>query len=205
MQKIVLSTLLCGFVVVFGVGQASAGQPAQAAAAQSADKTAPSYDMKAQAALDLQDLQKKFVDLAGAIPADKYTWRPAEGVRSFSELFLHISGANYGIPNMMGVPMPAGFDGKTFEKSTTDKAKIIEQLNKSFTAAIAVVQGMTNADFAKPDKKLGPEANDGDVVYILVVHAHEHLGQSIAYARVNGIVPPWTAEAMKKDPKKAQD
>jgi uncharacterized damage-inducible protein DinB len=161
--------------------------------------------MKAQSVFDLQDLQKKFVGLAGAIPQEKFTWRPAEGVRSVSELFLHISGANYNIPNMMGVPLPAGFDGKTFEKSTTDKAKIIEQLNKSFEAAIAVVQGMTNADFAKPEKKLGPDANDGDVVYILVTHAHEHLGQSIAYARVNGIVPPWTAEAAKKNPGKPQD
>jgi uncharacterized damage-inducible protein DinB len=183
-----------------------AAQPAQASAStQAADKTAPSYDMKAQSVFDLQALQKKFTDLAGAIPAEKYTWRPAEGVRSFSELFLHVSAANYGIPNLMGVPMPAGFDGKTFEKSTTDKAKIIEQLNKSFASAIASVQAMSNADFAKAEKKLGPDANDGDVVYILVTHAHEHLGQSIAYARQNGVIPPWTAEAMKKDGKAPQE
>ena len=178
-------------------------QPTQAAAA--ADKTAPSYDMKAQSVFDLQDLQKKFTTLADAIPAEKYTWRPSEGVRSFSELFLHVSAANYGIPNMMGVPIPAGFDGKTFEKSTTDKAKIIEQLNKSFASAIASVQAMSNADFAKAEKKLGPDANDGDVVYILVTHAHEHLGQSIAYARQNGIIPPWTVAAMKKDAKTPQE
>jgi len=177
--------------------------PAQAA--QAADKTAPSYDMKGQSVVDLQQLQKKFTDLAAAIPADKYTWRPAEGVRSFSELFLHVSAANYGIPSMMGVPMPEGFDGKNFEKSTTDKAKIIEQMNKSFASAIAAVQAMTNAGFAKAEKKLGPDANDGDVVYILVTHAHEHLGQSIAYARQNGIIPPWTAAAMKKDAKAPQE
>jgi uncharacterized damage-inducible protein DinB len=210
MRKVFLSALGFCLVMGCGAGRASATQaaqpaPASAQAAQSADKTQPSYDMKAQSVLDLQDLQKKFVDLAGAIPVDKYTWRPADSVRSVSELFLHISSANYGIPNMMGVPLPPGFDGKTFEKSTTDKAKIIEQLNKSFAAAIIVVQGMTNADFAKPDKKLGPEANDGDVVYILVTHAHEHLGQSIAYARMNGVVPPRTAEALKKNPGKPQD
>jgi uncharacterized damage-inducible protein DinB len=207
MRKIALAALVF-YLLVVGAGRAAAGQaapPAAAPAAQSADKTQPSYDMKAQSVFDLQDMQKKYVGLAGAIPAEKFTWRPAEGVRSVGELFLHISGANYNIPNMMGAPLPAGFDGKTFEKSTTDKAKIIEQLNKSFAAAIAVVQGMTNADFAKPEKKLGPDANDGDVVYILVTHAHEHLGQSIAYARVNGIVPPWTAEAAKKNPGKPQD
>jgi uncharacterized damage-inducible protein DinB len=207
MRKMLLSAL--GFcLLVACAGLASASQAAQtpaSPAAQPADKTQPSYDMKAQSVYDLQDLQKKFVGLAGAIPQEKFTWRPADGVRSVSELFLHISGANYGIPGMMGVPPPAGFDGKTFEESTTDKAKIIEQLNKSFAAAITAVQGMTNADFAKPEKKLGPDANDGDVVYLLVTHAHEHLGQSIAYARVNGIVPPWAVEAMKKNAGKPQD
>ena len=165
------------------------------------DKTPPSYDMKPQAILDLQQLQKKFVGLAEAMPAEKFTWRPAEGVRSVSELYLHVALANYNIPTLMGVAPAAGIDKEGFEKSTTDKAKVIEQLNKSFAFAIGAVEKMTNADFAKPEKKLGPDANDGDVVYLLVVHNHEHLGQSIAYARTNGVVPPWTAEAMKKNPK----
>jgi uncharacterized damage-inducible protein DinB len=212
MNGILRSTVFLGLALGCGVGSvpaSPAAQPAQApvaaTASQAADKTQPSYDMKAQAALDLQDLQKKFVDLAGAIPQEKYTWRPADGVRSIAELFLHVSGAGYGIPHMMNVPLPAGFDGKTFEKSTTDKSKIIEALNKSFTSAIAVVQGMTNADFAKPEAKLGPDANDGDVIYILVVHAHEHLGQAIAYARSNGVVPPWTVAAQKQPPQAPQE
>ena len=193
--------LLCalGFGLLLGCGAPSA-LAGRAQTAQAEDKTPPSYDMKAQAALDLQQLQQKFVDLAGAIPQDKYGWRPAPGVRSISELFLHISAAGYNIPHMLGTPLPAGFDPKTFEKSTTDKAKIVEALNKSFTSAIAMVQGMTNADFAKLEPKLGPQANDGDVVYILVTHAHEHLGQAIAYARANGITPPWTTAAEKKNP-----
>lgn len=192
--------LLAGFA---GFAPAAHGA-AQAASSASADKTAPSYDMKAQAALDLEGLQKKIVGLAEAIPADKYTWRPEAGTRSVSELFLHVAAANYNIPTMMsGVTPAAGFEQKGFEKSTTDKAKIIEQLNKSFAYAIAAVNNMSNADFAKPEKKLGPDANDGDVVYLMVVHMHEHLGQSIAYARMNSITPPWTAEAEKKNPKAA--
>ena len=184
--------LLAGFAVF-----APAGYGATLAA--SADKTAPSYDMKAQSALDLQDLQKKIVGLAEAIPADKYTWRPETGTRSVSELFLHIAAANYNIPTMMtGVTPAPGFEGKGFEKSTTDKAKIIEQLNKSFAYAIAAVNNMSNADFAKPEVKFGPQANAGDIVYIIIADDHEHLGQSVAYARVNGIVPPWTAEAAAK-------
>jgi len=181
--------------------------PAQQAgsSAQAADKTAPSYDMKAQSIFDLQDMQKKFAGLAEAMPAEKYSWRPSPDVRNFGEVLLHVANSNYGIPNMMGVPTPAGYDGKTYEKSTTDKAKIIAELNKSFDAAIGAVQAMSNADFAKPLKKLGPDANDGDVVYILVVHAHEQLGHAIAYARANGVVPPWTAAALKKNPKPEQE
>ena len=93
---------------------------------------------------------------------------------------------------------PAGFDGKTYEKSTTDRAQIVEELNKSWEFAQNAINSMTNADFAKLLPKLGPQANAGDVVYILVGDAHEHLGQSVAYARENGIVPPWTVEAQKK-------
>jgi uncharacterized damage-inducible protein DinB len=194
---------LFALAVALGLGvgsRAATQQMAQAAPGAAADKTGPSYDMKGQSIVDLQDMQKKFADLAQAIPADKYGWRPSPEIRTVSELFLHVAGANYGIPNMLGVPTPAGFNGKTYEKSTTDKAKVIEELNKSFVSAIAMVQNMSNSDFAKPEKKLGPDANDGDIVYLLVVHAHEQLGQAIIYARSNGVVPPWTAAAQKKNP-----
>jgi len=178
----------------------------QAQTAAAMDKTTPSYDMKGQALVDLQDLQKKYTQLAQSIPAEKYEWRPEAGVRSVSELFLHVTAANYNIPAMMaGVEATPEYKKDGFEKSTTDKAKIVDQLNKSFGFALATVQKMSNSDFAKPEKKLGPDANDGDVVYILVMHNHEHLGQSIAYARVNGITPPWTEEAQKKAAKPAAD
>ena len=95
----------------------------------------------------------------------------------------------------MGTPSRQASIQRAFEKSTTDKAQIIDALNKSFASAHAAIEAMTNADFNKPLPKLGPDANYGDVIYLLVTHAHEHLGQSIAYARMNGIVPPWTAAA----------
>jgi uncharacterized damage-inducible protein DinB len=172
-----------------------AQQSGAASSAQSKDKTPPSYDMKPQSLQDFDIMHKKFVDLATAVPADKFSWRPAEGVRSIGEVFLHVAMANYNIPNLMGTPLPPGFDAKTFGKNITDKAQIIAELNKSFDSAHNAIDAMTNADFNKPLPKLGPDANYGDVIYILVTHAHEHLGQSIAYARVNGVVPPWTADA----------
>ena len=75
---------------------------------------------------------------------------------------------------------------------------------QSFEYVHAFVAEMTNADFAKPEPKFGPEANAGDIIYIIVTDDHEHLGQSVAYARVNGIVPPWTAAAMKAKADKQQ-
>jgi hypothetical protein len=169
-----------------------------AALADDTDKTPPSYDMKAQALLDLERVNQKFVDLANVVPVEKLTWRPSADSRSFAEMFLHVAGERYGILSLMGAEKPAGFDGKTFEKSTTDRTQIVAELNKSWTFAETAIKGMTNADFAKLLPKLGPQANAGDVVYILVGDAHEHLGQAVAYARENGIVPPWTLDAQKK-------
>jgi uncharacterized damage-inducible protein DinB len=165
------------------------------ASAQSTDTTPPSYDMKPQSLLDLDAMHKKYVELATAIPQDKYTWRPSEGARSFSEVFLHVAGSNYFFLQFLGTPPPANMDMKNFDKSTTDKSQIIDALNKSFDSAHATIEKMSNADFNKPLPKLGPQANDGDVIYLIVTDLHEHLGQCIAYARANGIVPPWTVAA----------
>jgi uncharacterized damage-inducible protein DinB len=195
------------FVLLLVAASLSVGSvpaPAQNSDA-SADHTAPSYDMKGQALLDLEAINKKFVDLANALPADKLTWRPSPDSRSFAEVFLHVSAERYGILHLMGAETPAGFDGKALEKSTTDKAQIVGELNRSWEFAQKTINGMTNADFAKLLPKLGPQANAGDVVYILVADAHEHLGQAIAYARENGIVPPWTAEAKKKEAEKKME
>ena len=200
MNKLFLGVLLL-FVGMSARVLAASPQTSDAAT----DHTAPSYDMKAQSLADLQAVQKKFVDLANAIPADKFTWRPSADSRSFAEVFLHVAGERYGILGLMGATAPAGFDRKTFEKSTTDRAKIIDELNKSWEFAQKAINGMSNADFAKLLPKLGPQANAGDVVYILVADAHEHLGQLVAYARENGIVPPWTVEAQKKAAEKTAE
>jgi uncharacterized damage-inducible protein DinB len=169
------------------------------------DHTSPSYDMKAQSLVDLAAVQKKFVDLANVVPAEKLRWRPSPDSRSFAEVLLHVAGERYGILGLMGAAPPEKFDAKTLEKSTTDKVRIVAELNRSWEFAQKTIDDMSNADFAKPLPKLGPQANAGDVVYILVADAHEHLGQAVAYARENGIVPPWTAQAQKKASGKKAD
>jgi len=201
MNKLILPLVLALAVLSAGTIDAMA----ESSTPKASDHTSPSYDMKAQSLLDLQAVQKKFVDLANAVPADKLTWRPSADSRSFAEVFLHVAGERYQILALMGASTPDGFEAKAFEKLTTDKAQIIAELNRTWEFTQTTINSMNNADFAKPLPKLGPQANAGDVVYILVADVHEHLGQAVAYARENGIVPPWTTEAQKKAAQKKQE
>src|SRR4051812_36387743 len=146
---------------------------------------------KASVLFSLDDARKKLVALAEAMPADKYTWHP-EGARSVGEVFNHVSGANYFIPTLVSVKMPAGVDPRTFDKSAGDKAKTVETLKASFDHVRKAIEGLSAADMDKPVKIFDHDGTYRDVVLIVLTHAHEHLGQAIAYARVNGVVPPWS-------------
>jgi uncharacterized damage-inducible protein DinB len=144
----------------------------------------------------------KFARLAEAVPAEKYTWRPAPDVRSVAEVFLHVSAANYNLYKLVGTPPPAGFDVKGFEKSTTDKAKIVATLKDSFDHAKKAITAMPDADLEKSMDWFGGKNTERGILLFVVRHAAEHLGQSIAYARNIGITPPWTEGAQKKQPDK---
>jgi len=147
--------------------------------------------------------EDKFTRLAEAIPADKYTWRPAPDVRSFAEVFLHVSAANYNIYTLVGAKVPDGLDVRSLEKSTTEKTKIIATLKDSFAHAKAAIKAMPDADLEKSVDWFGGKNTERGVLLFVVRHAAEHLGQSIAYARVVGVTPPWTEDAQKKPaPKK---
>jgi uncharacterized damage-inducible protein DinB len=199
-RKFSYSLLIVGLVAVGWAARTTGDQAAQ----KPVDKTPPSYDMKPQSLEDLGDLHKKFTSLAEAIPADQYGWRPSPGVRSIAEIFLHVAGTNFQFASDLGTT-PAHALPKGYEESTTEKAKIVDQLNQSFNFAFAAIEQMTNIDFKKPMTKFGPDANAGDIVYIIVTHTHEHLGQAIAYARMKDIVPPWTAARQMSQQKKTQE
>jgi uncharacterized damage-inducible protein DinB len=148
--------------------------------------------------------QDKFTRLAEAIPADKYTWRPAPDVRSFAELFLHVANANYNAYKLVGTPPPAGVELKGIEKSTTDKTKVIATLKDSFDHARKGITAMPEADLDKSMDWFGGKNTERGVLLFIVRHAAEHLGQSIAYARFVGVVPPWTEDAQKKQAEKKE-
>ncbi len=154
----------------------------------------PAYSgtFKDEALASLATLEKKVVSLAEAVPAEKYTWRPAEGVRSFSEVFLHIAAANYGIPRVIGTPPPEGFQFRGYDKQTTDKAEVLKKLKASFAHARKAVEALDPADADKPVKMFGRDTTVRGACLNMIEHLGEHLGQSIAYARMNGVVPPWS-------------
>jgi len=148
--------------------------------------------------------EDKFTRLADAIPAEKYSWRPAPDVRSFAEIFLHVSAANYNVYKLVGTPPPAGLDIKTLEKSTTDKAKVIATLRDSFAHAKQAITSMPDADLDKSLDWFGGKNTERGILLFIVRHAAEHLGQSIAYARFISIVPPWTEDMQKKPAEKKE-
>jgi uncharacterized damage-inducible protein DinB len=148
--------------------------------------------------------EDKFTRLAEAIPADKYSWRPAADVRSFAEVFLHVSAANYNLYKMVGTPPPTGIDVKNLEKSTTEKAKVVATLKDSFGHAKQAIKAMPDADLEKSMDWFGGKNTERGALLFIVRHAAEHLGQSIAYARMAGVVPPWTEDAQRKQPEKKQ-
>ncbi len=131
------------------------------------------------------------ISLAEAMPQDKYTWRPMEGVRSVSEVYMHIAGANYFLLSFVGGKMPEGMteDG---EKTITNKEEIIGILKDSYKYTKDFLSNMSESDLDKEVEFFGNKMNFRKMVFILMNHSHEHLGQSIAYARTNGVTPPWS-------------
>lgn len=145
----------------------------------------------------IDQAQDKLLQLANAIPAEKYAWKPGDGVRSVGEVFNHVAAANYFFPTIWKstVAMPAGIDPRTFEKEMSgDKAKTIDTLTKSFEHVRAAITAAPEASLNDKINIFGHDATVRDAMLIVVTHAHEHLGQAIAYTRSNGIVPPWSAK-----------
>ena len=190
------------FSAVFALLLAAAAIPARAQINPYKDGTPGVTGYRSEVLAEVIIQGDKFTRLAEAIPAEKYTWRPAPDVRCVAEVFLHVSAANYNLYKLVGTPPPAGFDVKGFEKSTTDKAKIVATLKDSFDHARKAITAMPDADLEKSLDWFGGKNTERGILLFIVRHGAEHLGQSIAYARNTGITPPWTEDAQKKQPDK---
>lgn len=140
---------------------------------------------------EFEHASRQLLQLADAIPAEKFSWRPAPGVRSVSELYMHVAIGNYYLLRHAGVTAPADLAklGKEPEKGLTAKADVIAFLKESFDAVRA---GYPAAEKQKAVKFFGGDTTVDGVLLRLLVHNHEHMGQAIAYARTIGVVPPWS-------------
>ena len=138
----------------------------------------------------IADASGKLSQLAEAIPADKYSWKPNDEVRSVSEVFMHVVGANYFIGRALGLEVPEGIT-QDMEKTVTSKEEVMKHLEASFAHL-----GTTDLSAENFDDQIpffgGQNWSRRRILFLLMAHAHEHLGQSIAYTRSMGIAPPWS-------------
>jgi uncharacterized damage-inducible protein DinB len=143
---------------------------------------------------EFEHASRQLLQLAEATPADTFSWRPAEGVRSVAEVYMHLAIANQFLLAQAGAKPSTDLAalGKDPERAITDKAGVVRFLRESFEAVRAAYP---TADRAKKVQLFKKDVTADDVFMRILVHNHEHMGQAVAYARMNGIVPPWSAGA----------
>jgi len=170
MKKLLTSVVLLISVAAFGQGQ-----------------------LQKESAGSLSFVSMQVTELAKAIPADKYSWTPQAGVRSVAEVCAHIISGNYMFASKLGAKIPEGVKLQTLETDLKTKEAIEPALKASFDLLISAIKNTKDADLAKKVEFPFPgEYTQMTAVLIALGHANEHLGQLIAYSRVNGITPPWS-------------
>jgi uncharacterized damage-inducible protein DinB len=136
-------------------------------------------------------VSNQLIALAEATPAEKFTWRPAKGVRSTSEVYMHIAMANFYLLSVTGPKMPDDLK-EDMDKTVTSKAEVIKWLKRSLEAVRAAHASITPADLQRKVHIADRDATVDGMYLRIIVHANEHMGQLVAYARMTGVVPPWS-------------
>lgn len=145
---------------------------------------------------DIETMKDKFVGLAQAFDEAQYEWRPMDGVRSVSDVFALIIAECHVFPAAWGHEPPAGaasgFGAEMRRAGMLSRTEIISELGSAFDHLIGVVRGMDGTERVAGSDYFGrPLQIDANIV-ISMGDMHEHLGQLIAYARTNHVVPPWS-------------
>jgi len=136
-------------------------------------------------------VSQQLIALAEATPAEKFSWRPAPGVRSTSEVYMHIAIANFGLLSLTGLKMPAEIKEDT-EKTVTSKAEVIDWLKRSLEAVKQAHLAAKPEDLQRKVRIMDRDATVDGIYLRIIVHANEHMGQLVAYARMTGVTPPWS-------------
>lgn len=136
-------------------------------------------------------VSSQLIALAEATPEGKFAWRPAPGVRSTSEVYMHIVMANFYLMSVTGPKMPVDLK-EGMDKSVTSKAEVISWLKRSLDAVKQAHLALTPKDFDRKVHIMDRDATVDGMYLRIIVHANEHMGQLVAYARMTGVVPPWS-------------
>lgn len=193
-SMIVLARAVQRAALVAALGVAAVGKVAPA---QDVPNREAALEVRKRFVEDLDTLQSKFLALANAFPADKYGWRPAPGVRSVGEVFMHVASEYYVYaPLSYGAArspvIPRGPDAfKAFESKAT-KGDVMQHLKEGFAYTKQQIEGLDPAAITGSKKLFGADRTIVQTSFLMADDLHEHLGQLIAYARMNGVVPPWS-------------
>jgi uncharacterized damage-inducible protein DinB len=166
--------------------------------------TSPTSGARLEFLDEVSYYEQRFERLADAIPAEKYSWRPVEGVRTIGEVYAHVALANYNFAKMLGTPYPTGLDPKAVLASSNDKMKVLQELKDSFAHFRNAILVIKDSDLDKSIKAPRGETTVRGSFFLISGHFGEHLGQSVAYARSVGIVPPWTEERQRQESEKPE-
>jgi len=143
---------------------------------------------------ELKHATSQLLALAEATPADKFAWRPSPGVRSTSEVYMHIAIANFYFLSVVGKQaMPAEIKAG-FDKSVTAKADVISWLKRSLDAARDARAKETPKELERKVDFLKQSSTADNVYLRLIIHCNEHMGQLVAYSRMTGVIPPWSKD-----------
>jgi uncharacterized damage-inducible protein DinB len=136
-------------------------------------------------------VSQQLLALAEATPADKFAWLPAPGVRSTSEVYMHIVDANFYLLSVTGPKMPPDLK-EGMDKTVTSKPEVIAWLKRSLDAVKDAHLAETPKDLERKVHIADRDATVDGMYLRILVHANEHMGQLIGYARMSGVVPPWS-------------
>lgn len=171
--------------------------PTRAFAQDAPPNREAAVEVRKQYMADMDTLQSKFLALANAFPADKYAWRPAPGVRSVGEVFMHVASEFYvyaplAYGGQRSPLIPRGAESfKKFESMST-KQDVLKHLSEGFAYAKNQINAVDAGQLTGSRKLFGGDHNIIETSFAMTDDLHEHLGQLIAYARMNGVVPPWS-------------
>jgi uncharacterized damage-inducible protein DinB len=183
--------------VLFVAAAIVCASASRVAVAQGVPNRESAAEIRKQFLADLDTLQSKFLALSEAFPADKYAWRPAPGVRSVGEAFMHVASEYYVYTPMAyggtrSAVVQQGQAGMQKFEEMSSKAEVQQHLKAGFAYMKEQLSGIDEAQLAGTRKLFGGDHTIIETSFVMSGDLHEHLGQLIGYARMNGVKPPWS-------------